>query len=157
MTTLRRGARGGEVVQLQNALAAVGFDPGGADGAFGGNTDAAVRAFQAAHGLTADGVVGSETWATLLSTQAGPLAPEPLPGGPLAPATSASTAVVRAIAPPSRWPADYPTARPAPAGAGVLSLFRRPAINWSLIGVGIFVAWVLYRHNRGARRRGRRR
>ena len=36
-----------------------------ADGAFGSITDARTRAFQKSHCLTADGIVGSKTWASL--------------------------------------------------------------------------------------------
>lgn len=62
---LRRGDEGNGVVLLQRALAAKGFSPGAIDGDFGGKTDIAVRAFQAARGLGVDGVVGDGTWAAL--------------------------------------------------------------------------------------------
>jgi len=38
------------------------------DSDFGAETKAAVEAFQASHGLTADGVVGNETWPALIVT-----------------------------------------------------------------------------------------
>jgi len=37
------------------------FDPGGVDGFYGPKTAAAVKAFQAAHGLTVDGKAGAQT------------------------------------------------------------------------------------------------
>jgi putative chitinase len=62
---LQQGASGPDVADLQNALINAGFRVS-ADGIFGQHTDEAVRAFQAAHGLTVDGIVGARTWAMLL-------------------------------------------------------------------------------------------
>jgi len=59
---LRNFTKGDDVRQVQEKLIAAGFPiDGGADGSFGTHTENAVRAFQAANGLTADGVVGPET------------------------------------------------------------------------------------------------
>ncbi|MQM29753.1 MAG: hypothetical protein CRU78_04060 [Candidatus Accumulibacter phosphatis] len=79
MPTLRRGSRGSAVADLQRRLGAAGFNAGAADGIFGSNTDAAVRAFQRARGLSADGIVGSMTWGALLN--AAPGSATPAPGG----------------------------------------------------------------------------
>lgn len=54
-----RGALGADVMRLQTLLRI------GADGVFGSITLAAVEAFQTAHGLKADGIVGPMTWAKL--------------------------------------------------------------------------------------------
>jgi hypothetical protein len=62
---LARGDTGGNVTKLQQMLAASGFDPGGVDGDFGPNTQAAVKRFQTAHHLAADGIVGPKTLAAL--------------------------------------------------------------------------------------------
>lgn len=63
--TLRKGAQGEDVRQLQTALVGWGYDPGTVDGIFGKKTEAAVKAFQKAQGLTADGICGPKTWAAL--------------------------------------------------------------------------------------------
>jgi peptidoglycan hydrolase-like protein with peptidoglycan-binding domain len=65
MPTLRRGSRGPAIADLQRRLAAAGFSPGAADGDFGSLTDAAVKSFQRSRGITADGIVGSQTWGQL--------------------------------------------------------------------------------------------
>lgn len=65
--TLREGNVGESVRQMQVLLIAAGYPCGkaGADGIFGSGTLAAVKSFQAAHGLTVDGIVGRATWAAL--------------------------------------------------------------------------------------------
>lgn len=63
------GSVGPAVEELQRLL---GFTGGDVDGAFGEQTDAAVRAYQAAHGLEVDGEVGELTWAALLGKPARP-------------------------------------------------------------------------------------
>lgn len=67
--TIRKGSKGDYVILAQKALLAwksTCLPRYGADGDFGGETDAAVRAFQKAKGLTVDGIVGKNTWAALL-------------------------------------------------------------------------------------------
>ncbi|MGI9072129.1 MAG: peptidoglycan-binding protein [Bryobacteraceae bacterium] len=65
MGTLQLGSIGREVEQLQRALAAEGFDPGGMDGSFGPATTAALIAFQTKHGLRPDGFLDPATAAAL--------------------------------------------------------------------------------------------
>jgi peptidoglycan hydrolase-like protein with peptidoglycan-binding domain len=60
--TLREGSRGVPVRQLQAALTELGVYAGAVDGEFGPQTVAPVKALQQATGLTADGVVGPDTW-----------------------------------------------------------------------------------------------
>lgn len=64
MPTLRRGHRGADVQRMQQLLRSAGHNLV-ADGIFGPNTLAAVKAFQLSHGLKADGVVGRMTWTAL--------------------------------------------------------------------------------------------
>lgn len=63
--TLRRGSRGDDVKKLQETLNALGYDCGAADGIFGAKTEIAVRSFQQANGLAADGIAGKNTLALL--------------------------------------------------------------------------------------------
>lgn len=66
---LRKGSSGNQVKTVQRILSTMGYDLGTLnpfDGNFGSKTDAAVRAFQKASGLTVDGIVGQKTWNALL-------------------------------------------------------------------------------------------
>ena len=68
LPVLRKGSQGASVKALQHLLIGNGCSCGssGADGDFGAATDAAVRAYQKAKGLTVDGIAGADTWNRLL-------------------------------------------------------------------------------------------
>lgn len=68
--TLKKGATGQDVVRLQEALIALGYLDGSADGSFGSGTQAAVIQFQAVNALTADGLAGAKTLELLYSGNA---------------------------------------------------------------------------------------
>jgi putative chitinase len=61
---LRKGDHNSDVTALQTALSAHGYQMS-ADGIFGPGTEAAVKRFQQSRGLSADGVVGGQTWVAL--------------------------------------------------------------------------------------------
>ena len=86
--TVRPGSAGDSARAVQERLKELGYYKGTVDGKFTGDSVAALKAFQEAHGLQADGVAGAATYATLFSNQAlkkgttptpAPTA-EPLPG-----------------------------------------------------------------------------
>ena len=64
--SLQRGFKGSDAVRaVQKRLKELGYYNGSADGDFGPATEAAVKAFQRANGLTADGKVGKQTLAKM--------------------------------------------------------------------------------------------
>ena len=104
---------GASVSRLQATLKLLGFYQGPVDGSYGQSTQAAVTRFQAAAGLTADGITGPLTWARLLpnpeditavSTRTGSVsaaAPTlPAPEAPEAPAAPEASAAPADSAPP---------------------------------------------------------
>src|SRR3954470_173141 len=84
---LHTGSKGPEVLPLQKALPAAGFNPHGLDGSFGPKTEAALRAFQRAAGIVVDGKAGPQTWGALNARGAGTPSPSPnpTPTGPTSP------------------------------------------------------------------------
>jgi len=66
----RKGSQGREVKDIQSRLIAAGFlnesSEDATSGTFGDETDRAVRAFQQRRGLIADGIVGPDTWRSLV-------------------------------------------------------------------------------------------
>jgi len=69
--TLQTGSTGSDVRRVQERLIQWGYMSGSADGIYGADTEAAVRRFQSANGLTADGRVGSKTAAAIGITLSG--------------------------------------------------------------------------------------
>lgn len=69
-TLLKKGSRGNSVTQLQQRLISLHYLTGSADGIYGTGTESAVKAFQKANGLTADGIAGSATQKKLYSSSA---------------------------------------------------------------------------------------
>ena len=71
MPVLQEGSSGAVVSSLQTVLTNGadqwgGITPQGVDGIFGPHTRAAVEAFQGWGGVTADGIVGDQTWSVSL-------------------------------------------------------------------------------------------
>ena len=76
--TIQNGSTGNDVRRLQRILVMIkslGFTE--IDGAFGAKTEGAVKDFQSGNGLTADGIVGPQTWNAL---PADPNTPQVGPG-----------------------------------------------------------------------------
>lgn len=65
--TVRLGECQEMVRALQILLMAHGYDPNGVDGSFGYGCEAAVRQYQADHGLTVDGIAGYNTFVSLMA------------------------------------------------------------------------------------------
>jgi peptidoglycan hydrolase-like protein with peptidoglycan-binding domain len=66
LPVLRLGMQGSAVSRLQERLQKAGFFQGVVDGAFGPETQTAVKAAQRQYQLEVDGIVGPATWSTLL-------------------------------------------------------------------------------------------
>ena len=69
-STLELGSEGSEVKKLQKRLIDLGYLSGSADGKFGEMTETALKAFQSANGLEADGKAGTKTQNKLYSDEA---------------------------------------------------------------------------------------
>lgn len=108
---LRVGAQGTEVTELQSTLKLLGYYAGSVNGVFEENTDRAVKRFQEAAGITADGVVGTETWNRLFPSS------EPVAVNP----------------PPRREPTA--TRRPEPEPTGEFPILRRGARGEAVRGL----------------------
>ena len=66
LTEIKSGSKGEQVKTAQRLLNALGYSCGTVDGIFGAKTVSAVKKFQTAKKLTADGIIGANTWNKLL-------------------------------------------------------------------------------------------
>lgn len=127
--TLRRGSRGDDVAGVQDRLNAHGAAPPlTVDKLFGPFTDAAVRHYQRGHALTADGVVGPRTLASVNGPVTVGTASGQVPGGALPPPRGGTLRYDDAgytIAPPPPLPARAPAERAKELDRRIAFLFAQ--------------------------------
>lgn len=63
----RNGSKGIYVCIAQDGLTTLGYNTGGLDGIFGARTTNAVKQYQLSRNLSADGIIGKNTWNTLMA------------------------------------------------------------------------------------------
>ena len=122
-STLYNGSRGDAVRRLQQALISLGYLNGRADGIFGNQTEEAVRKFQRANRLDADGLAGKKTQSVLfaaentgtVSEQSAPPAAETASAAASAPSASA----VSAASSGGLFAGNYATLRKGSTGSRV--------------------------------------
>ena len=120
--TVKRGSEGEEAKTVQRRLKELGYYRGNIDGKFGASSVAALKKFQTASGLEADGVAGKGTYAVLFSDKA-------LPNG------TTPTPAATAIAAPGEIPAvTYDTLRPGDGGDAVALMQERLIVLGYLSG-----------------------
>ena len=98
---LRVGSTGADVGRLETRLTELSLYTGRVDNVFGGGVEAGVKSFQKSNGLTADGIVGDQTWAALFPDDAAPAPPtNPLADAPMVQRCLALTGTFETSTPP---------------------------------------------------------
>jgi len=143
--TLRQGATGGDVTQLQIRVAGwAGYRTGFAiDGVYGPGTATAVRNFQAAYGLGVDGIAGSQTFNKIYELQDDDCTPvhfdwsevdDVCYGGWPAPANGVSVSTVQSNLRKMMWRAEALRHRLGDHPLRVTSAYRSRACNTQVGG-----------------------
>lgn len=106
-TMLSNGSSGSEVKKLQTALINAGYNVGssGADGIYGSNTAAAVKAYQQANGLDVDGIAGDQTLGKLYGSVSQPTT-SATPTAPTTPAQTTPAAAATQVEQPKYQESD---------------------------------------------------
>ena len=112
--SVKQGSEGEDAKTVQRRLKELGYYRGNVDGKFGRASVNALKAFQEAHGLEADGVAGKGTFAVLFSDQALAKGATPTPAVIPTPASDGTTAAP-----------VYDTLRPGDGGDAVALLQER--------------------------------
>ena len=120
--TYKKGSSGSVVTQIQTKLKNWGYYAGDTDGVFGSKTEAAIRKFQQANGLTVDGQAGPRTLAAL-----------GVSGGEAADSNSGDVALLaRLISAEAR---GEPYTGQVAVGAVVLNRMKHPSFPNTMSGV----------------------
>lgn len=158
--TIRQGSRGAAVSEWQKIIGV------SVDGNFGPNTAAATRAWQAARGLEADGVVGSASWGAALGQASSnmpfevaavtPVSPENIKASNAATGTVAQIKSIKTPKPVTPKPTKQPTkaavvnsAKPAQQVDEIVKASVNPldaiknAPLWAKITGGVMTAGVI--------------
>jgi peptidoglycan hydrolase-like protein with peptidoglycan-binding domain len=138
--TLRLGSVGDAVSELQAMLQLMGYYTGPIDGFYRDATQAGVMQFQAAAGITTDGIVGPSTWEKLFpnptSVPTASAAPAAAPASAPANPPSSSQATATARPPASSAPAS--SAQAAPEAASTAAARPPAAIDLPILREGMF-------------------
>lgn len=138
---LRPDSQGESVAELQALLQLLGFYPGPVTGTYGELTQVAVEAFQAAAGLTSDGIVGPATWSRLLpapvSETAPPLAQTVADPAPAENASAPNSPGEAASQPPTSPSSPQPTAPAASQPPAAGSTDDRPLLRLGAEGEAV--------------------
>lgn len=125
----KRGSAGATVTEIQTRLKSWGYYDGAVDGVYGSRTEAAVRWFQKANGLSADGQAGTQTLAALgLPNGVDPAAASPAGGT----ASGDLDLLARLISAEAR---GEPYTGQVAVGAVVLNRVRHPSFPDTVAGV----------------------
>jgi N-acetylmuramoyl-L-alanine amidase len=133
--TLRPGSQGDAVKELQSMLMLLGYHSGPVSGVYQDDTEAAVKRFQTAAGITDDGIVGPATWSQLFPTppsEANP--PTATPGSPQTAQPDTAQAPAQDT-PQEAQPSPAPSAPPStPSTTPSTAAAERPVLRPGMDG-----------------------